>query len=178
MLFEKELFHNSNLNLHGNNICREAVRSIIFINNKILMAYLTNTDEYKFPGGGINNNESYEDALIREVQEEIGAKVSRIVNKIGVVIEYDKAQEEGIDFFKMTSHYYIVEIDEKLGIQNLDDYEKEYGFSPKLIDLREAFNTNKYNMDNKVGKVTKWIKRETFVLGELLKYKITGQENG
>jgi 8-oxo-dGTP pyrophosphatase MutT (NUDIX family) len=167
MLFEKELFHNDNLKLNGQYVCRKAVRAVILKGDNILLVYSGKNDEYKFPGGGINENETAEEALIREVKEEIGINVTKINGKVGTVAEYSKAKEENIDFFKMISEYYLVDIENKYYKQNLDEYEKELLFEPQWIRIEDAERINRKNMEEKADKVTKWIKRETYVLGKL-----------
>ncbi|WP_230500347.1 NUDIX hydrolase [Sutcliffiella rhizosphaerae] len=52
-------------------IYREAVRAVIIQNDKILMVQ-SNIGDYKFPGGGVEINESHEEAIMREVAEETG----------------------------------------------------------------------------------------------------------
>ena len=54
---------------------RPSARAIIIKDNKIAMVYSKKYNYYKFPGGGIKSNEANEDALIREVKEEIGLEV-------------------------------------------------------------------------------------------------------
>jgi 8-oxo-dGTP pyrophosphatase MutT (NUDIX family) len=53
----------------SNIILRNAVRAVIIDNHKILMAYLVKTGEYKFPGGGVEENETSEEALKREIDK-------------------------------------------------------------------------------------------------------------
>jgi len=55
---------------------REAVRAIIFSNGKIAMVKSEKEGYYKFPGGGIKNGETHEEALIRETLEETGLSIS------------------------------------------------------------------------------------------------------
>ena len=167
MRFDHEIFHKDNLNLNGTSKSREAVRAIIYENRELIMVYLVENDEYKFPGGGVEANESLSDALIREVREEIGASVHRIGNEIGRVTEYDRQENDIIDYFRMTSHYYEVEIEEIIGFQKLDVYEKKYGFTMRKIDIKAALLANIRAMESN-NPITKWIKRETMVLNELL----------
>lgn len=51
---------------------RPSARAIIIKDRKIAMVYSKKYNYYKFPGGGIENGECMEDALIREVLEETG----------------------------------------------------------------------------------------------------------
>jgi len=155
-------FDNSNI------ILRNAVRAVILNENKLLMAHLEKTDEYKFPGGGKNEDETIEDALKREVLEEVGYKVLKIKEKIGIITEYGIAIEGGNNIFKMISEYYIVEIDNKQQKQNLDEYEKELLFKPCWVEIKTAYETNKEKIDRKI-ETTPWISRETIALGILLK---------
>ena len=59
---------------------RENVRSygLIIKNQKILVCNenINNFNATKFPGGGVENNESPEDALIREIKEELSLECS------------------------------------------------------------------------------------------------------
>jgi ADP-ribose pyrophosphatase YjhB (NUDIX family) len=169
MLFN-EIYYRNDKNLldfnNGNIILRNAVRAVIINGNKILMAHLEKTDEYKFPGGGRNENETIEDAVKREVLEEVGYNVIRINEKIGTITEYAVAQEGGNNILKMISDYYLVEIENKQLKQNLEEYEKELLFKPCWIEIKKAFEIN-YNKINKKCKTTSGINRETIALKKL-----------
>ena len=54
---------------------RNAVRAIIFKNNKIAMVKSDKEGYYKFPGGGMEKDESKIDTLIRETIEETGLSI-------------------------------------------------------------------------------------------------------
>lgn len=54
---------------------REACRGIVISNDKILLTYEVNTDQWFIPGGGIEDNESLEECCVRELAEETGCKV-------------------------------------------------------------------------------------------------------
>lgn len=168
MIFNKCL-RNNNLEEKGwkiNN--REAVRAVIFHNNEILLIH-SNWGDYKFPGGGVERNETHIDALLREIAEETGYTNCLVQEKIGVVIEERIDEYEENTYFKMTSHYYICELagEEKID-QQLDDYEYEQGFTPKWISINAAIEENEKIM-NQFPK-NRWVFRETFVLKELNKF--------
>ena len=166
-LIEHRIFHQPNLNLNGIPKIRNAVRAVIINKDRITLAYLEKTDEYKFPGGGIKPGESHEDALKREVAEEIGATIKQIKEKIAIVQEFDKFIDEPEDYFTMISHYYLVDIEEKLGNQDLDKYEKELGFRAVEVKIKDAITVNQRNIESKNSRATKWIKRETYILNRL-----------
>jgi 8-oxo-dGTP pyrophosphatase MutT (NUDIX family) len=151
-------------------IFRNAVRAIIIKDNKILMAHLEKTDEYKFPGGGKEENETPEDALKREVLEEVGYKVKKIEGIIGTVTEFDIAKEGMNNTFKMVSEYYLAEVDDKPAGQNLEDYEKELLFKPCWVEIEKAYKINKEKIENENREKTGGINRETIVL-EIIKEK-------
>jgi 8-oxo-dGTP pyrophosphatase MutT (NUDIX family) len=127
------------------------------------MVFLGKTNEYKFPGGGIEESETIEEALKREVLEEVGYNVMKIGEKIGIITEYGIALEDKKNIFKMISEYYAVNIDYNQIGQKLDNYEKELLFKPCWTKIEEAYKANKIIIDNKCDS-TPWIKRETRVL--------------
>jgi len=172
----KEINHEEQLNKNGKMIIREAVRGIILDNEKVLMIFSSKNGDYKFPGGGNKIGENKEETLIREVQEECGALVSKIEKGFGKVIEYNKPLKKEYDVFKMTSYYYICMVEENFCKQNLDQYEEELGFKPVWVDIDDAIQKNKLILNSNFGKIPRWTKRETFVLefikGKLVKNKI------
>jgi 8-oxo-dGTP pyrophosphatase MutT (NUDIX family) len=148
---------------NGKTISRNAVRAVILSENKILMVYLGKTKEYKFPGGGIEENETTEEALRREVLEEVGCNVIKIEEKIGIMIEFGIAEEDKNSIFKMISEYYAVKIDNNQSDLNLDNYEKELEFIPCWTGIEKAYKANREIIDNGDAS-TPWIRRETRVL--------------
>ncbi len=90
----KKIYHNKNLDLDGKIITREAVRGIILKKNKILMIFSTKNGDYKFPGGGIEAEETAIGALKREIKEACGGLVTKIKGNIGKIIEFKKPIEK------------------------------------------------------------------------------------
>ncbi len=160
-----EIFCRDNLNLNGKTYYREAVRAVIMDNNKILLIYSEKNGDYKLPGGGVEEGETYEEALIREVEEEAGVRVS-INKELFRVMEYDEGQFDDCDLFKMLSIYYEAHVTKNLK-QNLDSYEYEMGFIPKWVEISQAIEKNKEILNS--GNFPRWTNRETLILENIFK---------
>lgn len=170
MLFEREIFHAANLNLSGRAFVRIAARAIILDGDSMLMIYSPSCNEYKFPGGGVERNESMEGALVREVREETGSVVSRIVSKVGQVIEYDRPRERQLELFTMRSSYYLATVAAERLEQELDAYESELGFTPRWVKVEEAIRLNEATMANGDAQLTRWITRDTWALRQVAQH--------
>lgn len=119
---------------------RTAARGIIRRGENYLLIF-SRYGDYKFPGGGMEDGESLEETLIREVKEETGYQVIKeSISKYGQVLERRKG--EGNSILEMDSHYYVCEIREEAGERNLDEYEKEYDYQIVWNPLKEAFENN------------------------------------
>jgi len=100
-----EIHRAEGMDIHGRAMYREAVRAIIFRGRELLMVYSSNGGDYKFPGGGVDQGESHEQALAREIDEECGMSLLHIEAEIGSVLEYIPPSKPEYDVFKMTSCY-------------------------------------------------------------------------
>ena len=88
----------------------EVVAAIIKIENKYLccqrkknkLTYLS--EKYEFPGGKIENNETKEEALKREIKEELGL----IIN----IQKFFKTITHSYPDFDLTMHCYLCTLDE------------------------------------------------------------------
>ena len=85
----RELFtiDKKNYNKSGTAFRRPSVRGIIIKDGKVAMMHSLKYDYYKLPGGGMEPGESYEETLMREVQEESGLIVKAdSINEYGYVV--------------------------------------------------------------------------------------------
>lgn len=94
---------------------------VIREDGKIAIFNKANKNEYKLPGGGIESDESPEEAFKREVLEETGCKVE-IVEKLGIAEEY-KCQIN----FKQISNVFVGKVIEDTKQLNVTEKEKEEG---------------------------------------------------
>ena len=180
MLFDEVIYRDDEKSLNFDNckiILRNAARAIIMNENKILMVRLGKTKEYKFPGGGIEENETVEEALKREVLEEAGYNVTKIGERIGIMTEFGIVEEDRNSIFKVVSEYYSVKIDGNQLDQKLDKYEEDLEFIPCWTEIEKAYKTNKEIIDNGCAS-TPWIRRETRVLEILYNQHTPPQSSG
>jgi len=147
---------------------RPSARGIIFIGDKIALVYSTREKYYKFPGGGIHEDEDKRTALCREVREEVGLVViPESIQEFGSVMRRQKSNYLPSTVFEQENFYYICKVEDTVISQNLDNYEKEAGFELKLVSLEEAIETDSaYNSADSFQEIM--IKREMKVL-ELIK---------
>ncbi len=162
-----QIFHKPDLSLNGKTVTRDAVRAIVLHGDQVLMVYSRLNGDYKFPGGGVKRDEAHATALQREVLEECGARLITILGEFGRVEEYDLAQEDEFDLFRMNSYYYLCEVEDGFGAQNLDDYEHEYGFTPEWVSLEHAIAVNSALLENLPTNIQRWVRRELFVLEQI-----------
>ncbi len=146
---------------------RHAVRAIIFHHDKLLMV-LNKYGDLKFPGGGINQYESAEEALRREVKEETGYINFTIIELLGKTIQRDLDIYDTNAMFEMESSYYLCRLDDEQNTgRQLDDYERELHFECGFYQLQQALDNNLKLLE--LDKTPfKWVKRETAVLQKLV----------
>ena len=156
---------------------RPSARAIIFNGDKIALVYATNEKYYKFPGGGIRDDEDRKQALIREVKEESGLVViPESITEYGSVLRRQRSDRDGDTVFEQENYYYLCRTENVAGSQNLDEYEKEAGFKLVYADIDEAIKVNgEYKSDVYFNEVM--IGREKRVL-ELIKDELIEQHLG
>ena len=144
LLFELDY---KNYKENGTVFRRPSARAIIINGNKLAMVYSQKYDYYKFPGGGIDKNETKEEALVREVAEEAGLVViNDSIKEYGLVVRKEKGFDA--DLAIQENYYYFCEVEDKVTNQKLDDYEDKEGFILKWVNPMEVVDTN-YNHDHK-----------------------------
>ena len=122
---------------------RPSARAVILKGDKIALVYATEEKYYKFPGGGIHEDEDKKEALIREVREETGLNViPESIREYGSVLRKQKSEKADDTVFEQENYYYLCETEGTQGAQDLDEYEKDAGFMLVYADIDEAIKTN------------------------------------
>lgn len=171
-LFEIDLH---DYDLKDNVFCRPSARGIIFDDyGRIALVYSQKEKYYKFPGGGIHEEEDKKEALIREVREETGLVViPESIEEFGSVLRRQKSNTTPNTIFEQENFYYLCKAEKLLTKQNLDDYEAEAGFVLRFVHLDEAIDTNsKYSTEDYFNEIM--IKRDTKLLQLIKKIRGTG----
>ena len=106
---------------------RPSVRGIILKEeNKIAMVYSQKYHYYKFPGGGIEKNESHKQTLAREIKEETGMTlIPESVMEFGKVSRIQKKDDMENIIFYQENYYYTCKTEPEIKMQELDEDEKE-----------------------------------------------------
>jgi 8-oxo-dGTP pyrophosphatase MutT (NUDIX family) len=164
-LFEIDL---KNYDKTGKAFKRPSARAIIIKNNKIYMVHSLVYDYYKFPGGGIEKDESNIDALIRETAEEAGLVVIKdSIKEYGYVHRIQKSDMGDCEIFLQDNFYYLCEVEANKINQNLDDYEDYEKFTLEFVDPIAAIKANRN--ENHGPKDLVELEREAKVLEQLIK---------
>jgi 8-oxo-dGTP pyrophosphatase MutT (NUDIX family) len=157
-------------NPNGEKYYRPSVRGIIFDDKgNIAMIYSQKYHFYKFPGGGIEGNETHLETLAREIKEETGMTlIPETAKEFGEVLKIQKGDELGRDTIHVQQNfYYTCKVEDKIGEQDLDDGEKALDFVLKFVPIEEAIAANSaFESDDPFKK--QMVEREKRVL-ELLK---------
>ena len=162
----KELF-SIDLNDYEHNYIvykRPSARGIIISGDKIALVYSKKEKYYKFPGGGIKENEDMHTALIREVREEVGLTViPESIIEFGSVMRRQKSNYSPDTIFEQENFYFLCKAEKYVSDQELDDYEKDAEFVLRFVNIEDAIKTNRnYHSDDLFNEIM--IKREEKVL--------------
>ena len=142
---------------------RHASRGVILKDNQILLTYQKKYDVYMLPGGGIENDESYFDAVIREVEEETGFQIDNPKHYLDI--------EEYVEDMLHINHYFICSLKSKGNIC-LTEAEKLAGLEARWMPFNCALNLFSKYMDYKEKDIITYgvYYREYEALKEYLSY--------
>ena len=146
---------------------RPSVRAIIEREGKLALVHNGKFDYYMFPGGGIEEGESHEEALIREVKEESGLVViPESIREFGSALRLSKSSHFENTIFEQENYYYKCEVQEQVEATKFDVHEIEEQYSLVFVTPEEAIRKNRQD-DHGEENGGVWIERETRVI-ELL----------
>lgn len=146
----KKVFYNEdNLRKEDiNNSIKRAKILIINSNNEILLGYGHNT--YQIIGGHVEDNESYDECIVREVKEEIGIELSLEKREPFLQIVYycRDYPNEGLNS-EYIINYYSINSDLKPDIDkiNLTENEKEGLFEFRYVSLDNVLDELNDNLE-------------------------------
>jgi len=83
----KKVLHPSLSEQYGSVFIRNTARAIVLKGEQVLLLYTARYDDYSLPGGGIDDGESIEQGLLRELHEETGAQQIKIKHPLGLYEE-------------------------------------------------------------------------------------------
>ena len=150
---------------------RHSARCIHIRHGLVAMVHSVKYNYYKFPGGGIEEGERKEDAMMREAREEAGLVViPESVKEYGYVHRIQKSGHDDADYFVQDNFYYLCDVEEGIQAQNLDDYEAEEQFTLEYVEPDRAVCANRNANHGAIGQTMRnlELEREARVL-ELLK---------
>lgn len=114
---------------------REAARAIVIDKDgNIALLYVSKSNYYKLPGGGIDEGENKNSALLRECKEEIGCEVE-VLSEIGSIVEYRKIQN-----LKQTSYCYLAKVRGDKGTPSFTESEIGAGFKQVWLSYDNALD--------------------------------------
>ncbi|NOQ31070.1 MAG: RNA pyrophosphohydrolase [Helicobacteraceae bacterium] len=119
---------------------------------------------WQFPQGGIDEGESAEEALFRELEEEIGTDKVKIVAEFPEWISYDFPQgvaKRMKPYAGQKQRYYLVKLKKK-AIINLETKHPEF-ISHKFVSVDELFDHVAHFKKPVYEKVVKYFKSEGFL---------------
>lgn len=125
---------------------RPSMRAVIEADaDHLYLVYSTKKKFYKFPGGGVEQEESAVQTLVREVKEETGLAVDPdTVKEFGSVLRIQKSMKDENTVFRQENTYFQCRIiNNEKEEQHLDAYEAEDGFTLRTVSYEDAITANR-----------------------------------
>jgi len=111
-------------------VSRYASRGVLIDDQmNIAMMYMSESNLYKLPGGGIEDKETIDQSFIREIREETGYE-AEFVHELGYIEEHKSRND-----FMQISFCWIANARRKIGSVQLSDSEKQLGLTVHRMSL-------------------------------------------
>ncbi len=149
----KEIIHNRD-NLTKKDITEIVVRTkaLIINNGNILLGNESKDHIYQFPGGHLEENETLEECLIREVKEETGMEITKkeIKEPVMKVTFRNKDWPEIGKNRQAEIYYYVIETNKEPDMTKVEltDEEIYHGYVLESISLDKVIDILKDNIKN------------------------------
>lgn len=142
---------------------RSTARAIVLDEeNHVGLLYVSSKNYYKLPGGGVEEDESLEEALKRECLEELGTEIF-VVDEVGIIVEYREFER-----VHQTSHCFVAKVISEKMQPNFTEEELSSGFEIEWVKLSEGLRL--LNLRQTVDSEGKFIEQRDFTfLSEALK---------
>lgn len=163
----KSTIHQDISDLSAKKFTRKATRAIVLKGEDILLLYTKRYHDYSLPGGGIDEGESYQNGLIRELKEETGAQNVTNIEEFGLYEEFRPWYKSDFDIVHMQSYCYVCNIDEKQLMPEFEQHEIDNGMHPIWINIHCAIKHNEHTIANSEKKGLS-IERETYLLKRIV----------
>lgn len=139
---------------------RKAVRAVLEDDDgQVALMHAKQRNYYKLPGGGVDEGESLEVALDRELVEETGSTAT-VTKSLGEVLEWRDFQK-----MKQISYAYKATLNEKIGDPDFTQSEIDEGFELRWIDgLDEAIKLVETTTTHTDVEVTFMSRRDAAIL--------------
>lgn len=99
---------------------RETCYAIIKVDGKFLMVWTDEDKNHSLAGGGIEEDETLEDAMIREVKEEVGYSTKSLKEIVTVHCYWNEHAK--LTHVERLAHIFLVEVDENSKMTPLEDW--------------------------------------------------------
>lgn len=130
---------------------RIAARGILLDeSSNVAMMYLPVSSLYKLPGGGVEANESFDDAFLREVREETGYNAV-IVHRLGYIEEHKYKNR-----FLQVSYCFIARANER-NETKLTAHEKRLGLTMAWMPFGQAAEAMEAVLKNRLDYSAKFM---------------------
>lgn len=163
----KSTIHPEITDMSLNSFNRKAARGIVLKDENILLLYTERYHDYSLPGGGIDNDESNVEGLVRELREESGAQNIEVLSDFGLYEEFRPWYKDNFSYVHMESYCYVCDIHTDLLAPEFEEHEIQNGMKPIWINIHDAIKHNEETMLHSTKKGLS-IERETFLLKRIV----------